>query len=236
MLLLWGLRRPALPLRKPEPMENSMKKTSSMPKLAILLALLYAAFWSWQTPGWLRGTLTLDEVDAYLEQAEKNLVMPDGVKAEVLSRLRAWALADDGQPVFMLNLMRYYPQVLHFDGAPEFDGTPQQANALYEDNARALALKSGSYPLFESAAKLDNWSRVILMRYPSRRAVLELFSDSDYAPWESYKLMALQVVLVPTHGEIIIPELRWLVGGFLLVLFTTVGWFRAAGRARRAQV
>jgi hypothetical protein len=71
---------------------------------------------------------------------------------------------------------------------------------------------------------------VIVMRYPSRRAVLELFADPAYAPFEPYKLMALQVVLTPMQGEMVVPELRWLVGGALLLLFMAIGWLRAAIR------
>ena len=101
-------------------------------------------------------------------------------------------------------------------------------------------LAAGAYPLFggmtqgeniiEDAAELDNWSRVIVMRYPSRRAVLELFADPAYAPFEPYKMMALQVVLVPTQGDMVVPELRWLLGGVLLLLFMAIGWLRALTR------
>lgn len=218
-----------------------MRKKRFMLRLALVMLLVFGAFWTWQTPGWLWGPLTLDEVDYHLEQVEKNLAMPPGKNAEVISRLRAWALADDGRPVYVLNLMRYYPQVLAFDGAPAFDGTPQQSNALYEQKVTPVAFSIGAYPLFlgpvqgdnllEQAAELDNWSRVILMRYPSRRAVLELFSDPRYAPWEPYKLMALRVLLVPVQAQVLLPELRWLVGGVLLLLFLLIGWVRAARRA-----
>jgi uncharacterized protein (DUF1330 family) len=217
-----------------------MKSSAVMPGLALAMLLAFAAFWTWQTPGWLRGALTLEEVDYHFGLMEKNLAMPADDKDELLARLRAWALADDGEPVFMLNLMRYYPQLLDFDGAPDFGGTPEESNALYERAVTPMALSSGSYPLYigttqgenliEHAAALDNWSRVIVMRYPSRRAVLELFADPEYAPWEPYKMMALRVVLVPTHSEMVVPELRWLVGGILLLIFMTTGWLRTARR------
>ncbi len=217
-----------------------MKSSSFMPKLALVLLLLFGGFWAWQTPGSWRGHLTLEEVDFHYQMIEKNLAMPAEKKAEVLARLRAWALADDGRPVFMLNLMRYYPQLRRFEGAPAFDGTPLESNQYYETSVMPLAFAHGSYPLFAGmtqgqnlighAAELDDWSRVIVMRYPSRRAVLELFADPAYAPFEPYKMMALQVVLTPTYGGIVVPELRWMVGGALLILFMAIGWLRAAIR------
>jgi len=221
-------------------MENHTKTSAFMPRFALLLLLAGGAFWIWQTPGWLRGPLTLEEVDDHFARMEQSLAMPSGVKGEVLARLRAWALADDGRPVYMLNLMRYYQQLKDFEGAPDYDGTPVEANALYEKQVVPIAFSSGSYPLFigttqgenlfEHAAELDNWDRVIVMRYPSRRAVLELFADPDYMPWEPYKLMASQLVLVPTQAEVVVPDLRWLLAGALLLLFTTAGWLRAAWR------
>ena len=215
-----------------------MKQSAFIPVLALVLLLVFGAFWTWQTPGWLRGALTPEEIDYHFQLMEQNLAMPADEKAVVLERLRAFALADDGQPVFMLNLMRFFPELRQFEGAHEFAGTPLESNAYYEEAVIPMAFAAGAYPLFggmtqgqnviEDAVDLDNWSRVIVMRYPSRRAVLELFADPDYAPFEPYKMMALQVVLVPTQGDLVIPELRWLVGGALLLLFFLVGWLRAA--------
>ena len=217
-----------------------MKNSVFMTGLALVMLLAFAAFWTWQTPGWLRGPLTQEEVDYHFGLMEQHLAMPAEDKDKVLTRLRAWALADDDKPVFMLNLMRYYPQLKDFEGGPEFGGTPMESNALYEKEVTPIAFASGSYPLFigttqgenliEHAAQLDNWSRVIVMRYPSRRAVLELFADPEYMPWEPYKMAALRVVLVPNHSEMVVPEMRWLLAGFLLLLFTTTGWLRASRR------
>ena len=40
----------------------------------------------------------------------------------------------------------------------------------------------------------------------------------------------------PVSGDMVIPDLRWLVGGSLAMIFLLVGWVRAAGfRARKLQ-
>ena len=62
--------------------------------IGIALLLVFGAFWSWQTPGWVRGALTPEEVDYHIGMLEQNLVMPGAEKAELLARLRAWAMAD----------------------------------------------------------------------------------------------------------------------------------------------
>jgi len=52
--------------------------------------------------------------------------------AGVPSRVRSWAEADDGRPVYMFNLIHFLPQFRTFPGAPEFKGTPKEANAYYD--------------------------------------------------------------------------------------------------------
>jgi hypothetical protein len=197
--------------------------------------LLFLAFWFWHSP--LRRKLTREEIDRYLAAIEK-LPLPAEQKAATLARLRAWAEGDDGKPVYMLNLMRFYPQLRRFPGTPDFQGTPQQANALYEKSVRWLVLKRAGYPLVAGTAQanpllevpqaLDGWDRVLIVRYPNRRAFLSLLADPAYAPFEPYKVMALELVLVPVSGNVRFPDPRLLVGSTLLVLFLTVGWVLAA--------
>jgi hypothetical protein len=153
------------------------------------------------------------------------------------SRIRRWAEADDGKPVFMLNLIRFYPQLRTFAGAPEFKGTPEEANAYYEKSITSLWLSHAAYPIFAGAPQAKNlinihpekeWGRVVVCRYPSRRAFLKLLSDPSYAPMEPYKFIALEIDLVPVSGDMLVPDLRLIVGGSLLVLFLAVNWLRAA--------
>lgn len=212
-----------------------MKRFAFEIRFGLFLAACYALFWLWQTPGALRGPLAVAEVESYLRTVEERLALPD--ETGVRERLRAWALADDGKPFYMLNLMRYYPELRPVEGAPSFAGTPEQSNARYEREAMPLLFAKGGYPLVGGATQggnilghapaLDDWSRVLLVRYPSRRAFLELLSDPAYGPIEPYKLMALQVVLTPVRDDIVVPELRWSVAAAVLILFLLVAWRRA---------
>jgi hypothetical protein len=204
---------------------------------AIACVLTFVAIYMWQTPG-PNSKLGTDEIGRYLAQLEK-LPMPEEEKAGALARIRDWAEADDGKAFWMLNLMRYYPELRHYPGAPDFSGSPQQSNDYYENVALKLLLKSGSYPLMggsagrdvlDAPAQLDDWSRVLVVRYRNRRAFLDLLTDPAYAPVMPYKLMALSVVLVPVSEELILPDLRWLAAAFLTSIFLMIGWLRSAGR------
>jgi len=206
---------------------------------AVLVAIFIAVS-LWQSPGILRGKLSTEEIAHYLSIVEQALPFPPDERPELLARLRAWAEADDGKPVYMLNLMRYHEQLRALPGAPSFAGTPREANALYEKSATPLLLARGAYPMYASVVQGKNilgygsgqgdWSRVLLVRYPSRRAFLELLADPAYAPIEPYKLMAMEVLLVPTTPERILPNPSIAVGVVLLMLFLATGWVRAARR------
>ncbi|MGZ3300985.1 MAG: hypothetical protein ACXU95_04275 [Isosphaeraceae bacterium] len=142
--------------------------------------------------------------------------------------------------LYMFNLMRFYPQLRSFHGTSDFQGTPEQANAFCEKSLLIMLLKRAGYPmvdgrtqgknLIEVPAALDNSSRAVVKRYPSRRAFLSLLADPVYAPYEPYKLMALEIALVPVSRELMIPDLRWVVGGIQFILFLAVGWIRAVVR------
>jgi len=201
--------------------------------LAAALMVLYVAFCAWHSQG--AGKLTQAEIDRYLAIIEK-LPLPDkGVQA-FTARLRPWAEADDGKPVYMFNLIHFFPKLQTFPGVPEFKGTPEQANAHYEKSLIWLWLSHASYPTFIGAPQARNlidmqpertWHNTTVVRYPSRRTFLKLISHPKYAPLAAYKFMAVELDLVPVSSGTIVPDLRWLVVGGFAIVFILVGWIRA---------
>ena len=198
------------------------------------LVVVYLIFWAWHSP-W-QGKLTREEIDHYLAIVEKLPLPAEEIQA-IVSRLRPWAEADDGKPVYMFNLIRFFPQLRAFPGAPEFKGTPEKANEYYEKAITGLWLSHAAYPTFGGSPQAKNlidiqperdWGRVAVCRYPSRRTFLQLLSDPAYGPMEPYKFMALEIDLVPVSGDMVVPDLRLLVGGVFLILFLAVNWYLAA--------
>src|ERR1700746_696807 len=76
--------------------------------LVAALVILYVAFWAWHSQG--AGKLSQAEIDRYLTIIEKLPLPEKGVQA-FISRLRPWAEADDGKPVYMFNLMHFFPRL-----------------------------------------------------------------------------------------------------------------------------
>jgi hypothetical protein len=101
--------------------------------------------------------------------------------------------------------------LLKLGGYPLFAGTPQGKNLVEHDPA------------------FDDWSRLLLVRYPSRRAFMRLLTHPAFHEIEPYKVMALQLVLTPATPERVVPSVPLMVGGVLLVVFLAIGWARAAG-------
>jgi len=200
--------------------------------LAVVLVILYLAFLAWHSQG--SGKLTQAEIDQYVANIEK-LQLPENAVQAFITCLRSWAEADDGKPVYMFNLIHFFPKLQPFPGAPDFKGTPEQANAYYEKRLIWLWLSHASYPTFIGVPQAKNlvnmqpertWGNMTVVRYPNRRTFLKLIFHPAYAPLAAYKFIAVELDLVPVSRGMVVPDLRWLVGGALLIIFLLVGWLR----------
>ncbi len=212
--------------------------------LGIVCAAVFLAFVLWQTPSLWHDPLTPAEIDHYTARLEQHVVLPADEKAAFIARVRAWAAADDGRPVLLVNLMRYRDTLSALPPGSTFS-TPGEANDYYEQRVVPLALKRGEYPLLGGGAQAQSltasdaedanrWERVVVMRAPSRRAFIEFMADPAYGPAIPYKMAAADVVLIPIDSEMVIPDLRWLVGGLLAILYLAIRWYRSARALRRA--
>jgi hypothetical protein len=219
--------------------------------LGLILAVLFAIFWNWQAPG-ARSRLTEADVDAYIHRLQGRTPATPEREAEFLARLRAWGNADDGKPVYMLNVMSYFPQLQPVPGAEAITVPPVESNRIYEDHVMPLAVRLGAYPIIAGEtsgipmrgmrdadltgadAAINRTDRVLVMRYPNRRAFFELISDPRYLRWAPYKFAALELALLPVTARAVIPDLRWIVGWVGLTALLATGWFLAARRSRHS--
>ena len=211
--------------------------------LGLLFAALFLGFFLWQTPSLWNSPLSNEEIEDYTTQLQQHTVLPPEEKAAFIARVQQWARDDDGRPVLLVNLMRYRDELGELPSSADFQ-TPAQANAYYEKLVAPLAIKRGEYPLLgggaqatsltpSSAEDANQWQRVVVMRAPSRRAFIEFVADPAYGPTIPYKMAAADVVLIPIDAEMVIPDLRWLVGGVFLTAYLIIGWRRSALALRK---
>jgi catechol 2,3-dioxygenase-like lactoylglutathione lyase family enzyme/uncharacterized protein (DUF1330 family) len=215
--------------------------------LAVVFAAVFLGFTLWQTPSLWNSPLSAEDIEHYTAELEQHTVLPPDEKAAFIARVREWAAADDGRPVLLVNMMRYRDTLGELPAGIEFEGTPEEANDYYEQLVTPLALKRGEYPLIggdaqatsltaSDAENANQWERVVVMRAPSRRAFIEFMADPAYGPTIPYKMAAMDVVLIPVDSQIVVPDLRWLLGGFLLIAFLFICWRRSASALRRTHL
>jgi uncharacterized protein (DUF1330 family) len=100
---------------------------------------------------------------------------------------------DDGQPVVMLNLLRFKPE----GGRERYQEYLAKAGPLVvRHGAEILFAGDGLQALAAEAGQA--WDAVALVRYPSRGAFAALMQDPDYANVDPLRLAALEeAVLQP---------------------------------------
>lgn len=226
-----------------------MKFDRTSLSLAAVLILLCGVVSYWQAPG---SRLTQAEIDAALARIEQNLPMPAADKTRLLANMRYWGEADDGKPVHMLNLMRFRKKLQPWPETTPHGQTPEEANEYYEEVATGIALPMGLAMSFAGSTQpvtaepsrasgtglIDDdsltagWDRVLVVRYPNRRAFFNLISDPKYLAVAHNKFAAVQLTLVPMSAMTITPDLRLVVWLVALLIFLSVGWFRASRHAR----
>ena len=152
----------------------------------------------------------------------------------------------------MLNVMSYYDRLKPLPLGEQVTGTPREANHVYESKIAHLLFGLGGYPLFsgsssrtsrtdrssgalvDAAEQVSDTDDVLVVRYPSRRAFLELISDPEYLPWSPYKMASVQLALLPLSANFLVPDPRLVAAALFVALFLACGWWRSTRRDRRS--
>jgi hypothetical protein len=159
------------------------------------LAVLYGAFTGWYT-SWA-GPLGPDEVDAYIARlAEK------GAKGERLALWRHFLATDTGDDFAMLNAIDLRDTPLEVEGVP-LDESSEQMLGRYTEPFLGKALARAAHPVMVGSAAsgaldlwgiegAERWSQGGLVRYRSRRDVVELALTALDGDIHRYKIAAME--------------------------------------------
>lgn len=202
--------------------------------LAAVLAMLVGAFWVWQSP---KGRLSASESARYVGEIVTQTPMTASEAAVFRAKMQTFAAADDGRPVAMVNLLRERDRVQQRPGLPAgYAATPLQANAYYERNATPILLRHGGLPLFAGEARSgaingdDAWNRIVIVRWPDRRAFLQFLADPAYGPLYPYKMAAEDLNFFAVSADLAAPDPRPLVLIAGMLVFMAAAWIHAANR------
>lgn len=199
---------------------------------------LYLGFLAWHE-NW-RGPLTAAEIDMYMARIEADETIGPGQRAAV----RAFMESDSGQEFFMVNLLAFPDgTVAHPDS-----GAAIAPRALLQQYYRPFIAKMAaraSYPAYTGPvvggyldawnAEADpGWSGSGLIRYRSRRDMLEGVTDASFGDGHIYKVAALRMTYaVPSElqaGLLVSPRV-WL--AMLLIALAALAHLAAVLRRQR---
>lgn len=212
-----------------------------------------ARFWLWAGPllAWLAfcfwygntaGPLSAEEIERFAEQARQS-----GRAEAQIADLRRFMEQDDGDQFLMVNLL-----LLAGSGAAGASDAASGPSAPSGESSEALMARYMEYmlpamlrraghpalvgPALFQAMDLagiegaEEWGSVGLVRYRSRRDLMEIALNPVFAGKHEFKIAALEkTIAVPVAPDLYLSDLRLLL---LLVLLSLVGLADALWRRR----
>ena len=187
----------------------------------LALSIVWLGFFSWYTS--FEGPLTEAEIARVLERAAASGAAPEGV-----AKMREFLESDTGDDFVMVNIIEMN------DPPPKMDGVPEDASAddlmdRYMEHMYPELLTRASHPVFLGIATApaldtwgiagaDRWTRAAMVRYRSRRDMLEIAGNPDFQGPHEFKVAAM-------NKTIAFPADPWLYAGdprLLLALILTI--------------
>jgi hypothetical protein len=188
----------------------------------VTLAALYGAFLFWYDGG--GGPLSPTEIEHYVAILEQR-----GASSEQIANLRGFLASDPGGDFVMANYIHFRDEPLA-TGAIAPGESPQQALDRYMAHMYPALFRRACHPVFGGpvvAGALDiwgvddaaSWSLVGLVRYRSRRDMIEIATDPAFSEAYQHKHAALkQTIAVPVEPFLMLGSPRILLALFGVAL------------------
>lgn len=178
----------------------------------IILVVLYGGFWFWFNG--TAGKLTPAEVAYYMEQIEAR----PNADPKRIATMRALLESDDGKPIYVLNLIKMADEAKPIDGVDTGVSGEEALNRYMQDHMLPEMLKRGSMPVALGQAvggyidmlgveKDEDWTTFGIVRYRSRRDMMDIAMHPNFAGAHKYKMAAMEKTFAfPTHPTMITPN------------------------------
>ncbi len=198
-------------------------------------ALIYTAFFSWYTS--FGGPLTAQEIDTYLAQfTSANPNAPP----EAIERVRRFMVEDTGDDFAMLNVIDMYDTPQQIDGVAPGDTSAQVLDQYMAYMWPAL-LSRASHPVMVGSAAntamdlmnapgMERWDRGALMRYRSRRDLMNISSNPAFQGSHDFKIAAMQkTIAFPLDPWFQLGDPRLVLALVLALIGSLLSWRFARG-------
>jgi hypothetical protein len=197
------------------------------PLVWTLVVVLYAAFFGWYTS--CAGPLTPEEIDRYVAAMEQR-----GAPAERIALMRAFLEADTGDDFVMVNVIEFREPPERVEGVGPNE-TASDVMARYMEYMWPALLKRACHPVLmgqAAAPALDlwgiegaeRWDQAGLMRYRSRRDMLEIAGNPAFQGPHEFKIAAMtKTIAFPADPWFQLGDPRLVLGLVLLVVGLALG-------------
>ena len=163
----------------------------------LVLGLLYAAFFSWYTS--FGGPLSDEEIAGYLRTAEE---LDEPIPPEALAMLKRFMEEDTGDDFVMVNVIDMHDTPLQIPGVAPGE-TSDEVLAKYMEYMTPALFSRASHPVLMGTAAnaamdlmnaegMDEWTRAVGMRYRSRRDMLDIAMNPQFAGRHEFKVAAMR--------------------------------------------
>ena len=209
---------------------------TSRKKLWLIATVLYAAFFAWYTN--LSGPLSNQEIQAFLDTMAAN-----GAEPETMATIEKFARADSGRQFLMLNAIDYNESPPDVEGAEPGESAEQLMGRYMEHMFPALlsrachpaVLGTAVFPAMDIVGieGAEQWDMGAMMRYRSRRDLLEIVTNPAFAGKHHFKLAALnKTIAYPVETRFYLGDPR-LILALLILSITALLDGRLSSRQQR---
>ena len=201
----------------------------------LVIAITYLGFFSWYTS--FNGPLNPQEIEYYIEKVNAT--------SEELASFRKFMEEDDGRDFVMINIMEMYDTPLQIEGVKPGE-TTDQVLAKYMEYMFPAMLSKASHPVFRGNAAsllamdivnadgMETWTGAAGVRYRSRRDMIEISTNPEFAGRHEFKVAALaKTIAFPVAPFNYLGDPRLVLALLLGLIGCAVGWWQAhsVGRA-----
>lgn len=197
--------------------------------LWIVALALYGLFSVWYN-NW-RPPLSAAEIERHMSRFDSPGT--GGIEPERLAAVREFLEADDGREFFMVNLIRLQPGKIAVPGSEEKLPAPEVLQkytgyfmpALFRraGHPAFFARRAGGYVEAWGVEPDPGWSFAGMVRYRSRRDMIELATDPSFEPAHAFKIAAIASTLAfpAAPGMVFVGPRIWI--AMLLALVAALG-------------
>ena len=200
----------------------------------LVLVAIWAVFFSWYTS--FGGPLTAEEIEHYAAILEERAAAAgEGTSPEDVAQMRRFLEEDTGDDFVMINLIDMYETPLQIEGI-EPGMTSQDSLAKYMEYMYPALFSRACHPVFMGPAVntamdlmnadgMEKWDQAAGMRYRSRRDLLDIATNPEFAGRHEFKVAGLaKTIAFPVDPFIQLGDPRFVLALLLGLAGALLSW------------